>query len=137
MRHRARAAGSGRVGVVCVAAGLAAVGLARPAAGQTVLAVTTGSDSGPGSLRAALTTVDGSPSTSFVVNLSPNIGPITLSGAEFPVGGVRPSRDMATAGFALTVRAGPNAVVYASYDAILPTGNTADQTLSAGLRLRF
>src|SRR5581483_9045637 len=61
----------------------------------------------------------------------------TVSGAEFPVGGVRPSRDMATAGFALTVRAGPNAVVYASYDAILPTGNTADQTLSAGLRLRF
>jgi outer membrane autotransporter protein len=58
-------------------------------------------------------------------------------GASFPVIGVRPSRDQVTAGIGITVVAGPDLSLYANYDAILPTGNTTDHTLSAGLRWKF
>jgi outer membrane autotransporter protein len=51
--------------------------------------------------------------------------------------GVRPSRDMLTAGIGFTLRAQGNIFVYANYDAVLPTGNTSDQTVSGGLRIRF
>jgi outer membrane autotransporter protein len=61
----------------------------------------------------------------------------TVGGASFPVIGVRPSRDQVTAGLGITMAAGPNLSFYANYDAILPTGNTTDQTLSAGLRWKF
>ena len=37
----------------------------------------------------------------------------------------------------LTVRAQDNLFLYANYDANLPTGNTTNQTVSAGLRIRF
>jgi fibronectin-binding autotransporter adhesin len=61
----------------------------------------------------------------------------TVSGAQFPVTGVKPAKNMATAGIGLTVQAGPALSLYATYDAVLPTGNTTDQTVQAGLRLRF
>jgi fibronectin-binding autotransporter adhesin len=61
----------------------------------------------------------------------------TVSGSAFLVSGVRPARDMLSAGFGLVMRAGVNTFLYANYDAVLPTGNTLDQTLSAGLRIRF
>jgi fibronectin-binding autotransporter adhesin len=61
----------------------------------------------------------------------------TVSGAQFPVTGIRPSKNIATAGVGLAVQAGPALSLYATYDAILPTGNTTDHTVQAGLRLRF
>jgi outer membrane autotransporter protein len=61
----------------------------------------------------------------------------TLSGSNFPVTGVKPSPDMLTAGIGFTMRAAPNAFLYANYDALLPTGNICDQIVSAGLRIRF
>jgi outer membrane autotransporter protein len=61
----------------------------------------------------------------------------TVSGAQFPVTGVKPSKNIATAGVGLAVQTGPALSLYATYDAILPTGNTTDHTVQAGLRLRF
>jgi fibronectin-binding autotransporter adhesin len=61
----------------------------------------------------------------------------SVSGTAFPVEGVKPSRDQLTAGIGLTMTAGPNLSLYADYDAILPTGNTTEQTIQAGLRLKF
>jgi outer membrane autotransporter protein len=61
----------------------------------------------------------------------------TVGGASFPVTGVAPSRSQLTGGVGLSVVAGPNLSVYANYDALLPTGNTTDQTIQAGLRWRF
>ena len=61
----------------------------------------------------------------------------TLSGANFPVTGVKPSRDMLTASAGVTVLAGPNLSFYANYDTTIRTGNTSDHTVSAGLRWRF
>jgi len=68
-----------------------------------------------------------------------------IDGTRFVARGVKPSRDMVTAGVGLTLRAADNIFVYANYDifvyanydAVLPTGNTSDQSVSAGLRLRF
>ena len=37
----------------------------------------------------------------------------------------------------MTLRAQDNILVYANYDAIVPTGNTINHTVSAGLRVRF
>jgi fibronectin-binding autotransporter adhesin len=64
-----------------------------------------------------------------------NVG--TVSGATFLIQGVKPSRDMLTAGAGVTVRAQDNLAFYATYDAVVHTGNTTDQTVSAGLRIRF
>ena len=61
----------------------------------------------------------------------------TVSGAFFPVAGVRPSKNILTAGAGLTVDYAPNLAFYATYDAIVPTGNTTDQTVQAGLKIRF
>lgn len=61
----------------------------------------------------------------------------TVSGAFFPVTGIKPSKNMATAGTGLTVQAGPALSLYATYDAVLPIGNTTDHTVQAGLRLKF
>jgi fibronectin-binding autotransporter adhesin len=61
----------------------------------------------------------------------------TLSGANFLVRGVKPSRDMLNARAGLTVRAEDNLFMYAAYDSLLRTGNTVAQTLEAGLRVRF
>jgi len=36
-----------------------------------------------------------------------------------------------------TLRAQDNMLLYAEYDAIVPTGNTTDHRVAAGLRLRF
>jgi uncharacterized protein with beta-barrel porin domain len=33
--------------------------------------------------------------------------------------------------------AGPNLSLYADYDGVMPTGNTTDHTLQAGLRWKF
>jgi outer membrane autotransporter protein len=60
-----------------------------------------------------------------------------VSGAAFPVVGVKPSRNQVTAGAGLTTVAGPNLNLYANYDTILHTGNTTEHTISAGLRLRI
>jgi outer membrane autotransporter protein len=61
----------------------------------------------------------------------------TVSGAGFPVVGVTPSKDIVTAGFGVTMQAGPALSLYANYDTAVRTGNTTDQTLSAGLHWRF
>jgi fibronectin-binding autotransporter adhesin len=61
----------------------------------------------------------------------------TLDGTNFLVQGVNPSKDMLTAGVGLTVRARDDVFLYANYDALVRTGNTAIQTVSAGLRIRF
>jgi len=61
----------------------------------------------------------------------------TVGGANFPVSGVAPSRNQLTGGLGLSMVAGPNLSLYATYDAILPTGNTTEQTVQAGLRWRF
>jgi fibronectin-binding autotransporter adhesin len=61
----------------------------------------------------------------------------TVTGANFPVQGVRPSKNMLTAGAGMTLQAGDNLYLYANYDAVVPTGNTAYQIVSAGLRITF
>jgi fibronectin-binding autotransporter adhesin len=53
------------------------------------------------------------------------------------VTGVAPSRNQLTGGLAFTMQAAPNLSFYANYDAVLPIGNTTDQTIQAGLRWRF
>ena len=58
-------------------------------------------------------------------------------GTRFVARGVKPSRDALTAGAGLTLRAQDNLLLYANYDAVLPTGNTTNHTVSAGLRIRF
>jgi fibronectin-binding autotransporter adhesin len=62
---------------------------------------------------------------------------VTVGGAAFAVQGVKPSKDMLNAGIGLTLRAQDNVNLYASYDAVVPIGNTTVQTVSAGLRIRF
>ncbi len=62
---------------------------------------------------------------------------IALDGTTFPVNGIAPSRNQLIAGLGVTVTAGPNLSFYASYDAILPVGNTRSQTFQAGLRWKF
>jgi outer membrane autotransporter protein len=61
----------------------------------------------------------------------------SVDGTPFVARGVKPSRDIVTAGTGITVRAQDNLFLYANYDAVLHTGNTSDQTVSAGLRVRF
>ncbi len=61
----------------------------------------------------------------------------TIDGTRFVVDGVRPSRDILSAGAGVTVRAQDNLYVYADYDAILPTGNTLNQIFSVGVRIPF
>jgi fibronectin-binding autotransporter adhesin len=61
----------------------------------------------------------------------------SVTGAAFPVEGVKPSRDQLTAGLGVTMIAGPNLSLYADYDAIVPTGNITEQTIQAGLRWKF
>ena len=64
-----------------------------------------------------------------------NVG--TVSGATFLIQGVKPSRDMLTAGAGITMRAQDSLAFYATYDSVVHTGNTTDQTVSAGLRIKF
>jgi fibronectin-binding autotransporter adhesin len=61
----------------------------------------------------------------------------TLDATNFLVQGVNPSKNMLTAGVGVTVRARDDLFLYANYDALVRTGNTAAQTLSAGLRKRI
>jgi fibronectin-binding autotransporter adhesin len=61
----------------------------------------------------------------------------TLDGTNFLVQGVNPSRNMLTAGVGVTVRARDDVFLYANYHALVRTGNTTMQTVSAGLRIRF
>jgi fibronectin-binding autotransporter adhesin len=61
----------------------------------------------------------------------------TVTGADFPVQGVKPSKNMLTAGVGVTLQAQDNVYLYADYDAVAPTGNTAYQVVSAGLRIKF
>jgi fibronectin-binding autotransporter adhesin len=58
-------------------------------------------------------------------------------GTPFVARGIRPSRDMLIAGVGVTLRARDTVFLYANYDAILPTGNTSNHAVSAGLRVRF
>jgi outer membrane autotransporter protein len=60
-----------------------------------------------------------------------------VGGTQFLVSGVKPSRDMLSAGIGVTLRAQDNFYLYANDDAVLTTGNTTDQTLAAGLRIKF
>jgi fibronectin-binding autotransporter adhesin len=64
-----------------------------------------------------------------------NVG--TVSGATFLIQGVRPSRSQLGAGIGVTVTAQSDLDFYANYDSLLRIGNTVDQTVSAGLRIRF
>jgi fibronectin-binding autotransporter adhesin len=61
----------------------------------------------------------------------------TVSGFDFPVQGVKPSNNMLTAGLGLTLQTRDNIYLYADYNAVVRTGNTAYQVVSAGLRIRF
>jgi uncharacterized protein with beta-barrel porin domain len=62
----------------------------------------------------------------------------TASAASFPVAGVAPLRNQLSAGFGVSIAAGPDPSPYANYDAILPTtGNTTEQTIQAKLRWKF
>jgi fibronectin-binding autotransporter adhesin len=61
----------------------------------------------------------------------------TVSGFSFPVVGVAPSRDQVSAGIGVTMTAGSGVLLYGNYDTVLRTGNTTEQALSAGLRVRF
>jgi uncharacterized protein with beta-barrel porin domain len=61
----------------------------------------------------------------------------TVNATDFPVQGVKPSKNMLTAGVGLTLRARDDVYLYANYDAVVPTGNTAYQIVSAGLRIKF
>jgi len=61
----------------------------------------------------------------------------TVAGANFPVQGVKPSKNMLTAGVGVMLQAQDNVYLYADYDAVAPTGNTAYQVVSAGLRIKF
>jgi fibronectin-binding autotransporter adhesin len=60
-----------------------------------------------------------------------------IDGTPFVINGVKPSRDMLTAGVGITAQARDNLSLYANYDALTHTGNTLDQTVSVGLRIRF
>jgi fibronectin-binding autotransporter adhesin len=68
---------------------------------------------------------------------SRNLTVNTASGSAFVVQGVKPSRDQLSAGLGVVMQATETLSAYADYDAILPTGNTTEQTLQAGLRIRF
>jgi outer membrane autotransporter protein len=61
----------------------------------------------------------------------------TVSGVQFPVTGAEPSKNIFTAGAGITLNYAPNLAPYATYDGIVPTGNTTDHTVQAGLRLKF
>ena len=61
----------------------------------------------------------------------------TVSGAFFPVASVKPSKNIMTAGTGLALQAGPALSLYATYDAVLPVGNTTGHTVQAGMRLKF
>jgi outer membrane autotransporter protein len=60
-----------------------------------------------------------------------------VDGTPFVIDGARPSRDMLTVGIGVTARARDNLWFYANYDALVATGNTSQQIVSAGARLRF
>jgi fibronectin-binding autotransporter adhesin len=60
----------------------------------------------------------------------------SLSGDAFPVEGVKPTRGQLTAGIGIVIQAA-HLAAYADYDAIVPTGNTTEQVVQAGLRWRF
>jgi len=60
-----------------------------------------------------------------------------IDGTPFVVRGVKPSRDMLTAGVGVSVQARDDLSLYGNYDALVHTGNTIDQTVSAGLRIHF
>ena len=62
---------------------------------------------------------------------------VAVGGANFVVEGVRPSRDMITAGAGVTLKTGIDTLLYANYDALIRTGNTSDHTFSAGARIKF
>jgi fibronectin-binding autotransporter adhesin len=61
----------------------------------------------------------------------------TVSGVQFPVTGAEPSKNIFTAGAGITLNYAPNLALYATYDGIVPTGNTTDHTVQAGLRVKF
>jgi len=50
---------------------------------------------------------------------------------------VQPLTAGLNAGVGVTLRARDNILLYANYDAILPTSNTSRHTVAAGLRVRF
>ena len=72
-----------------------------------------------------------------VLNNNNLLAVAAIDGTNFVARGVKPSRDMLTAGLGVTMRAQENLLLYANYDVNLPTGNTSNQTVSAGLRIRF
>jgi hypothetical protein len=61
----------------------------------------------------------------------------TVTSIDFPPPSVRPSRDILTGGVGLTIKCQDDVPFYATHDAIIRTGNTRDQTVSAGLRIHF
>ena len=59
----------------------------------------------------------------------------TIPDARLTLGLAR--KNIVTAGVGITVDYAPNLAFYATYDGIMPTGNTTDHTVQAGLRIRF
>ena len=72
-----------------------------------------------------------------VLSNSRTVTVAAIDGTAFLVQGVKPSRDMLTAGAGITVRAREDVILFARYDSLLAVGNTTDHTVSAGVRLRF
>jgi len=70
-----------------------------------------------------------------VANNGRSIEVNSADGTTFLAQGIRPSRDILTAGGGLTVKARDNLYVYADYDASLPVGNIVNQTFSLGVRI--
>lgn len=68
---------------------------------------------------------------------SRTIAVAATDGTPFVVSGLKPSRDMLTTGVGLNVKTQNNLFLYASYDAVVPIGNTTQHAVSAGVRLRF
>jgi fibronectin-binding autotransporter adhesin len=68
---------------------------------------------------------------------SRNLVVTTVSGDNFQVAGVKPSRAQVTAGAGFNFVCGPNLSLYGKYDSVLYTGNASYQDISAGLRWQF
>jgi outer membrane autotransporter protein len=62
---------------------------------------------------------------------------VAADGTPFLVEGDRPSRNLLTPGVGLMMQGQQNLYFYANYDATVGVGRTIDQTVSAGLHIRF
>jgi fibronectin-binding autotransporter adhesin len=72
-----------------------------------------------------------------VVGASRSLNVVTASNSTFTVDGVNPSKDQLSTGAGIVLQTSDRLSLYADYDVVLPTGNLLDQTIEAGLRIKF